>query len=116
MVYVVALLSILLGAVAQVLLKMGVAQVGLSQMSVAALLALLANLRFLLGLLSYGLSLLLWLHVLSQIEVSRAYPMVSLGYIVTMFIAWVWLGEPLGAGKVAGTCLIVIGVFLISKF
>lgn len=116
MVYTVAFLSILLGSIAQVLLKKGVAATDLSKLSIDALLPLLTDVKFILGILSYGVSLLLWLHVLSQLEVSRAYPMVSLGYIVTMFIAYLWIGEPISVGKIAGTCMIVIGVFLISKY
>lgn len=116
MVYAAALLSILLIAVAQVLLKMGVQSACSPKLSASAIVPLLTDTKFLAGIAAYGLSLLLWLHVLSQLEVSRAYPLVSLGYIITMVIAYLWLGEPLSVGKAVGTTLIVVGVFLISRY
>jgi len=56
----------------------------------------------------------LWLWVLSRLDVSLAYPLVSLGFVVTLALGVVWLGEPLSWTRVAGCGLIVAGVWLLA--
>ncbi|MBX3609025.1 MAG: EamA family transporter [Hydrogenophaga sp.] len=67
-----------------------------------------------LGLFCYGASAVLWLWVLSRLDVSLAYPLVSLGFVVTMLLGVLWLGEPFSWARVAGCTLIVIGVTLLA--
>lgn len=115
--YLIALLSILLGAVAQILLKMGVSGATRGEAFVyRAIPGLLTDLRFGAGIIVYAASLLLWLYVLSRLEVSRAYPMVSIGYIVTMVLAYIFVGESLTLYKIAGAIFIIAGVWLIAKY
>ena len=115
-VYLAALLSILLGAGAQVLLKVGVdGAAGPGATGLHTLWRLLMNPSFVCGMSAYCLSLVIWLYVLSRMEVSRAYPMVSLGYVITMILAYIRLGEALTPGKLIGAALIVAGVIMISR-
>ncbi len=66
------------------------------------------------GLCLYGISAVLWLWVLSRLDVSLAYPLVSLGFVVTMLLGILWLGEPFSWLRVAGCALIVVGVSLLA--
>jgi multidrug transporter EmrE-like cation transporter len=52
---------------------------------------------------------------LSRIEVSIAYPMLSLGYILNAAAAWYFFGESLGALRLAGIGFIMVGVCLIAR-
>ncbi|MDE5642095.1 MAG: EamA family transporter [Muribaculaceae bacterium] len=114
MVYVFALLSIALGAFAQLLLKLSV-QGESALMSVQGITRIVSDYRFLAGTACYGLSLLFWLKVLSELELSKAYPMVSLGYVFTFILGWLILDEPLRLLRVIGLVVIIIGVILISR-
>ncbi len=67
-----------------------------------------------LGLVLYGMSAVLWLWVLSRLPVSLAYPLVSLGFVVTMGVGVVWLDEPFSWVRVAACTLIVAGVTLLA--
>jgi multidrug transporter EmrE-like cation transporter len=67
-----------------------------------------------LGFTLYGASAVLWLWVLSRLDVSLAYPLVSLGFVVTFALGIVWLGEPFTWLKAAGCTLIVVGVGLLA--
>jgi len=67
-----------------------------------------------LGLVLYGASAVLWLWVLSRLDVSLAYPLVSLGFVVTMALGIAWLGEPFSWVRVGGCTLIVLGVSLLA--
>ncbi len=114
MVYVFALLSIALGACAQLLLKLSV-QGQSMLMSAQGLTKIVCDYRFLAGAACYGLSLLFWLKVLSELDLSKAYPMVSLGYVFTFILGWLILDEPLRPLRVIGLAVIIIGVILISR-
>jgi multidrug transporter EmrE-like cation transporter len=57
----------------------------------------------------------LWLVALSRVDVSLAYPMLSLGYVVNALAAWWLFGETLGPGRVAGLVLILAGVWLLAR-
>lgn len=114
MIYLYAVLSIALGAVAQLLLKMSVAgQTAI--ISLAGLKHLLGDFRFWGGAACYGLSLLFWLKVLSELDLSKAYPMVSIGYVLTFILGWMFLDEPIRPLRVIGLIVIVVGVILISR-
>ena len=68
-----------------------------------------------LGLGLYGASAVLWLWVLSRLDVSLAYPLVSLGFVVTMGLGIVWLGEPFSTRVVAGCPLTEIVVSVLAR-
>jgi drug/metabolite transporter (DMT)-like permease len=113
--YIVALISILLGAVAQYFFKTGVIAVSGKSNRIAEAVKLgIANLHIWGGLFCYAFSLLLWFYVLSKMELSRAYPLVSIGYIFTLFLGYFLLNETVTPAKIAGICLIVTGVFVLT--
>ncbi|MEW6777074.1 MAG: EamA family transporter [Bdellovibrionota bacterium] len=56
-----------------------------------------------------------WLLVLTRLEVSVAYPMLSINYILITIVAWLFLGEPLNGYKLAGCLLIMAGVIVLSR-
>lgn len=66
------------------------------------------------ALFIYVVSVALWLWVLSEADLSLAYPFVSLGFLVTLFFAIVFLNESVTFMRVAGTCLIMAGCFFVA--
>src|SRR3954467_15313755 len=63
----------------------------------------------------YAVSLVVWIMGLSRIEVSIAYPLLSLGYVINAAAAWYLFGESLTVMRVAGIGLIIAGVFLVAR-
>jgi drug/metabolite transporter (DMT)-like permease len=63
----------------------------------------------------YGLSVIVWLVGLSRVPVSQAYPLLSLGYVINIGLAWWLLGETPNVLRVAGIAVIVFGVVLVAK-
>jgi multidrug transporter EmrE-like cation transporter len=55
------------------------------------------------------LSVVLWIIALSRVDVSIAYPMLSLGYVVTAIGAWYLFGEALSC-SVCAIFVILVGV------
>ena len=64
---------------------------------------------------AYGLSLIVWLVGLSRVPVTQAYPLLSLGYVINIGLAWWLLGEVPNVQRVAGIGVIVLGVVLVSR-
>jgi multidrug transporter EmrE-like cation transporter len=56
------------------------------------------------------LSVVLWIIALSRVDVSVAYPMLSLGYVVTAIGAWYLFGEALSLQRLLAIFVILVGV------
>jgi drug/metabolite transporter (DMT)-like permease len=67
------------------------------------------------ALACYGFSVIVWLVGLSRVPVSQAYPLLSLGYVLNVGLAWWLLGETPNVMRVAGIAVIVFGVVLVAK-
>lgn len=74
----------------------------------------LANKFVIGGLVLYGLSAVVWLAVLYRWDVSKAYPLVGLGFGVTIIIGLL-IGEQVTLLRGVGVALICIGVFLVGQ-
>lgn len=113
------LTGVLLNAAAQLLLKAGTMRIGSFEFSAANVLPIGTQLalqpHILGGLACYVVSVVVWIMALSRVEVSIAYPMLSIGYIVNAVAAYYLFGESLGAQKLLGIGFIVIGVWLVAR-
>ena len=111
--------GVMLNAAAQLLLKAGVKDVGVIQLTPATIfnagLKLALEPHILGGLICYVVSVVVWILALSRVQVSIAYPMLSLGYVVTAFIAWAFMGEEVNAMRLTGIAVIIVGVFLVAR-
>jgi drug/metabolite transporter (DMT)-like permease len=67
------------------------------------------------ALSAYGLSVVVWLVGLSRVPVSQAYPMLSMGYVINIGLAWWLLNEVPTAQRVIGIAVIVVGVVLVAR-
>ena len=113
------LTGVLLNAVAQLALKAsvkGMGAIGLSMTgSGAVALRLMSEPWLWVGLFCYGISVIIWILALSRVDVSIAYPMLSIGYVVNAFAAWMLFGEVLSVAKLAGIGIIIIGVYILAR-
>jgi multidrug transporter EmrE-like cation transporter len=113
------LAGVLLNAGAQLLLKAGVGPLGPIGLDAASLLPTLLRVLqqwpILAGLACYVVSVGFWIVALSRVDVSLAYQMLSLGYVVNAVAAWWLFGEALGPMRFAGILLILAGVLVMSR-
>ena len=113
------LAGVLLNAAAQLLLKAGTNAVGHFEFSAGNVipvgLRLALEPHILGGVGCYVLSLVVWIMALSRVEVSIAYPMLSIGYVINAVAAWYLFGESLTALRLTGIGFIVVGVFLVAR-
>jgi len=113
------LAGVLLNAAAQLLLKAGTNAVGHFEFSAGNIvpvgLRLALEPSILGGVACYVVSLVVWIMALSRVEVSIAYPMLSIGYVINAVAAWYLFGESLTALRLTGIGFIVVGVFLVAR-
>jgi multidrug transporter EmrE-like cation transporter len=113
------IVGVLLNASAQLLLKAGVGSVGVIALDISSIFSAGSRLGlhpFILGgLTCYVVSVIVWILALSRVDVSVAYPMLSLGYIVNAFAAFALFGEELTPTKLIGIGIICLGVFVLAR-
>ena len=113
------LTGVLLNAIAQLFLKAGAGSLAGVELraSNALLIAgrLLTSMPILAGLTCYVLSVVVWILALARVEVSVAYPMLSIGYVVNALAAWWLFGENLSGARLAGIGVILLGVWLVAR-
>ena len=111
--------GVLLNAAAQLLLKAGTNAVGHFEFSAQNIVPVGVKLAFephiAGGVACYVVSLVVWIMGLSRVEVSIAYPMLSIGYVLNAVAAWYLFSESLTAQKLIGIAFIVAGVFLVAR-
>lgn len=67
------------------------------------------------GFVAYAFSAVLWIVILSRAELSWAFPMVSLSYVLTAVLSPFLLGETFSLQRFIGILVICAGVFLVSR-
>lgn len=67
------------------------------------------------GLSCYAISIVLWMYVLSKVQVSFAYPFLSVGYVIVVAAAYLFFREPISVMKLSGVALICAGVVLVAR-
>ena len=103
------LFTVATNAAAQLMLKYGMMQLGtLSFAGVNPVLKLL-------GLCTFVISMASHLFVLSKVELSFAYPFLSLAYVLVAVFAYFVFREDLNALRIAGIALICVGTVLIAQ-
>lgn len=117
-VLVLILISVMLSAGGQLAMKSGV--ISLEKLSVtniivpSTMLKLISNPLIILGVFLYGVASIFWLSILSRSELSYAYPMIAISYVVTSVIAWLLFKENLTLIRFLGISMIIAGVYVIS--
>ena len=108
------LFSVGLNAMAQIFLRYGMKDADF-QPSLAWVVSKMLSPGILGGLACYAVSIVLWLAVLSKVQVSIAYPFQALGYVFASLVAWRFLGEGMTLLNVLGLALICAGVAVLSR-
>ncbi|HIH15421.1 MAG: hypothetical protein QT08_C0017G0040 [archaeon GW2011_AR17] len=111
-------ISVFLGVVAQLALKEGMIQAKIlsfrSEKIVPLLLKMFWNKFVLLGCVCYAVSLLMWLVILSKLELSYAYPMISSGYFFVALGSYFIFKEKITLQRWLAIGIIIFGVVLVG--
>ena len=117
------LFTVFTNAAAQMMLKYGMTNLGALQVAspltipaiVLTIFKVVFNPWVFAGLVTFVISMASHLYVLSKVELSFAYPFLSLAYVAVAVAAWLLFSEDLNAWRIAGIGLICIGTVLIAQ-
>jgi multidrug transporter EmrE-like cation transporter len=113
------LFTVLTNAAAQIMLKQGMMSLGPLTFSAETMIQRMFQIIFnpwvFIGLTTFVISMGSHLFVLSKVDLSFAYPFLSLAYVVVAVVAWLVFKEELGAYKIMGIALICAGTILIAQ-
>src|SRR4051812_34007375 len=115
---VLAVISIFLSVAAQFLLKTGMSSEAVKSAltdspSKSTFVAISMQPYVLAGFMAYGLGAIVWLFVLSRWDVSKAYPLVGVGFALTVLIGLA-MGEQVSLLRAFGVILICTGVWIVA--
>jgi drug/metabolite transporter (DMT)-like permease len=58
---------------------------------------------------------LCWMAAMTQFELSFAYPFMSMSFVIVMVLSFLFMGEKFSWYKVAGTLVIILGLFIVTR-
>jgi len=113
-------ITVVLYPTSQLLLKMGMNQVGgvnsVGQLfSFGLLFRVITNIYIISGVTLAVMNLVIWLGAISTLNISYLYPFGSISYIVLTVLAHFVLKESIAPIQWLGICVIMIGCFLINR-
>ena len=113
------LFTVMTNAAAQLMLKHGMMTLGplsfTAETAIQRVFQIVFHPWVFAGLATFVISMASHLFVLSKVELSFAYPFLSLAYIAVAVAAWTLFGEDLNQLRVAGIALICVGTVLIAQ-
>lgn len=113
------LFTVVTNAAAQLMLKQGMTTLSPSVLAqdniILKLLMVVFSPWVFFGLATFVISMASHMFVLSKVDLSFAYPFLSLAYVLVAVLAWQLFGEELGTYKIAGIVFICIGTVLIAQ-
>lgn len=108
--------SIILAVVAQLVLKFGTLGIGpcVDRSFSSCVVDIMVNFPVALGVGLHALDILFWFLALSRLELSFAYPVSSLQYVLIFAGAWLFLNEQIVPLRLVGLAVICSGVVVMS--
>ena len=110
--------NVCLAVTGQLLLKQGmldVGRVGSLKAVIPMLIRAFLNPFVIGGIAVYVCTTCIWLVILSRVKLSVAYPMISIGYVLSILFAWLLFKEPVPKMRIIGAIFICIGVYLVAN-
>jgi len=112
------LLSLIFGIIGQLFLKAGMNKIGkinlLNKKVIKILFKIFTQTYIIIGCVFFGISMILWVVVLSNFDLSFAYPLVSISYVFIALLSRLLFKEKVSLRRWISIGLIVFGVFLVG--
>jgi drug/metabolite transporter (DMT)-like permease len=113
---IILLLGIIFGSFGANLLRRGMMQFNFSNgISFNLLANVIFNPAVFIGLFLYIIPTVINMYLLSKYSVSLIQPLLSLTYVLTPFIAFIFFKEEISLIRIIGICIIITGVIFVAK-
>ena len=113
--YIILILAIIFNAVANILMKVGMLKEKPASNLMSFFTDMLLNPVLIAGMICFALGLAAYCYVLTKLNLSIAYPiMTSVGYVIVIIASWLFLKETITVVQVAGFAFIIAGVWMVA--
>jgi len=114
--WIVLITAVVLNALANILIKTAMLGSNKEQNIINILRAKWLSLPMLGGILSFALALIAYSYILSKMNLSIAYPiMTSTGFIIVILASYVFFHEQITTLQIIGFILMLLGVWMVAK-
>ncbi len=111
--------ALMLNVIGQTLLKYGMGAMGPLSINAANLPQIAWQMMIspyvIGGMMVYAIATFFWLVTLSRVDLSVAYPSLSLTQVLVLGVAWLILREEISPLRVAGVLVICLGMLLVAR-
>jgi drug/metabolite transporter (DMT)-like permease len=113
--------AILLGSVGQLMIKMGLVACSARYGSIdiasiwGKIPCIVRTPHIIAAVLLFMLSAAFWMVVMSKRDLSQIYPFIALSHLFVTLLAYYFLKEQIGAWRIAGILIIVMGVIVLAQ-
>jgi uncharacterized membrane protein len=114
LIYGLLIIAVLLLTAGQIFQKLAVERTGSGDWNSDRYRLILRRPELYFALGSLGVGTAIWLVVLYQLDVSKAFPFISLSQVMIVVTARVFFGETVTLARWAGVCMIAIGIGMIA--
>jgi len=101
--------------IAQILMKMGMNQLAGLHVDVQFFKAVVSSPKAVSGVFLYAVAFIIWLIVLSRMELTFAYPLLSLSVVFVAIISWIFMEETFNISRLFGMFLTILGAWLVVR-
>lgn len=106
--------AIIFNASANILMKLGAKQIGTGSFGVDSFKSFVTSPFIWAGLGSFGLALMFYTYVLTKMNLSIAYPlMTSLGFLIVVAFSIFYLHEAVHWLQILGMVIVILGLYLV---
>jgi multidrug transporter EmrE-like cation transporter len=113
--YIILILAITFNAIANILMKVGMLKEKPASNLMIFFTDMLLNPVLIAGMICFALGLAAYCYVLTKLNLSIAYPiMTSVGYVIVIIASWLFLKETITVVQVAGFAFIIAGVWMVA--
>ncbi len=113
--YIILIFAITFNAVANILMKAGMLREKPGANLLELVLNMLTNPVLISGIFCFALGLAAYCFVLTKLNLSVAYPiMTSVGYVIVIVASWLFLHETITVIQIVGFTFIIAGVWMVA--
>jgi multidrug transporter EmrE-like cation transporter len=115
--FLIVFVAVCFSVTGELFLKHGMSQIGPFGLSdlLPKLRQILTHPSILVGFTSIGVGAVFWLAALARVDLSWAYPILAMGYILAMILSGLFLHEAISPVRWLGAVIIIVGVILVSR-
>ncbi len=106
---------ILCVSLGNILIKIGMSHLVNKEVNFSFIFHAFTSIKVIIGLMLFVVSIVMWLIILSRMELTFAHPLLSISVVVIAVISWTFFNETFNFNRVFGIALTILGSWFVIK-